>query len=166
MPPVEAAWLAGLLEGEGSFTALRSVSESRPSQKYRVSVFMTDRDVLERLVEYTGVGPIRAVKETPNRLGTKPLFCWTTQRLLEVRDICIQVRPWMGQRRGERIDTILSAIADATSFGPGFCTKGHQLTPDNLCALTQGGRCRICHNIRQAKYAKARASQGRPGTGT
>jgi hypothetical protein len=43
-PAERLAWLAGLLEGEGSFIAARFGNHSYP----RISVTMGDRDVLER----------------------------------------------------------------------------------------------------------------------
>lgn len=53
MTPEQAAWVAGLLEGEGSFVSGRCVG---------ITVTMTDLDVLQRLQAATGVGIINALK--------------------------------------------------------------------------------------------------------
>ena len=105
MDPVDVAWLAGLLEGEGSFMRLKRQG-GRPDHG-RVSVFMTDRDVLERVVAITGCGNVRQVVNRGN-LGSKPIFCWMTSRLRDVETICLAVRPFMGVRRTAAIDSVLS----------------------------------------------------------
>jgi len=49
MTAPEAAWLAGILEGEGSFLSGKSIA---------IQVTMTDLDVLERLQPITGLGRV------------------------------------------------------------------------------------------------------------
>lgn len=51
-------WLAGLLEGEGSFAV------DRRQKQLRITVAMTDRDVVERVSSIMGM-PIR--RQTPSR---------------------------------------------------------------------------------------------------
>jgi len=100
------AWLAGVLEGEGSF--IRNNGTSQCALK------MADRDVVERAASIMG-GTVRERK--PHR-GTKPLW-----EIAVYGDNAIRmmkgVRRWMGDRRGARIDELL-ALASQPGQELGF----------------------------------------------
>jgi len=69
IPPLEVAWLAGILEGEGSF-----ISKGQA----RIQVAMTDQDIITRLAELTGVGRVYAVRrQKPHH---KDSWLWTVRR--------------------------------------------------------------------------------------
>lgn len=94
----EAAWLAGLLEGEGCFDAMRA--------RYpRIRVEMTDRDVVERVRSLVGTSAsIQTPKRRPHH---KPSF------MLQIIGPSVpallrQIRPWLGQRRGMKVDELLA----------------------------------------------------------
>lgn len=161
MSEAEAAWVAGLLEGEGCFTGHKSIKE--PSKHYRIAVCMTDVDVLEMLAEITGAGSVRAVRETvalAERLGKKPLYAWHSHRILDVRDICLQIYPWMGVRRKSRIDEILRATESIQTWEPGHCRKGHPISGDNVYTNPQGAKfCRECARERARGYTAARRAK-------
>jgi len=101
---LEAAWLAGLLEGEGSFVW-------RPHRNcvgisIAISIEMTDEDVIRRaalLMENCRVSgqPIRK-----NGLGTKPFLRAQVGGYAAAR-IMRQVLPYMGARRSEKIKDCL-----------------------------------------------------------
>jgi len=96
MTPTEAAWLAGILEGEGYF---------KPSGRSpEVSVEMTDQDVIERAATLMG----GCVKDRPIRGEHRP--AWRV-RVYGPRAIAvmIEVLPHMGSRRSARI---LDVIGD------------------------------------------------------
>jgi hypothetical protein len=99
------AWLAGLLEGEGSFVAARFDSHSYP----RVQVSMCDRFVLERAMTIMPGSHIYAVSDKRNvERG------WSETWIVMVNgfpaaDVMRAVRPWMGSRRTMQIDRSLSA---------------------------------------------------------
>jgi len=97
-------WLAGLLEGEGSFF----ISRSRARNKNRpcVRIEMTDRDVVARASVSAG-----------HILGRKPMaVCaqrirngWTQSFRVQwvggpAIDLMKKIRPYMGIRRGGKID--------------------------------------------------------------
>jgi hypothetical protein len=65
MSSFELGWVAGLLEGEGCFFVNTSGTPQYGPYAYaRVAVCMTDRDVLERLQEVTGIGRLeKSVRE-------------------------------------------------------------------------------------------------------
>ena len=107
LPPIldeDLHWLAGLLEGEGSFLAGPPSAPRSPA----VQVAMADRDIVERAGALLGV----AVMVVPSRREG-----WRTAYSARVRGAPAvlwmeRLRPFMGQRRQGQIDR---AIA---SWGP------------------------------------------------
>lgn len=95
----ETAWVAGILEGEGCFDYNRT-------PKYpRIRVEMVDQDVIRRLQVLIG-GKTRLIQ----RANPK----WNDTLLLDVngvaaRKVMAAVRPWLGERRGAKVDSLLSA---------------------------------------------------------
>jgi len=107
----EVAWLAGLLEGEGSFVHTRLRRAPRGIYHYaRVQLSMTDRDVVERAVEVVGrlCGKrVNIYSRARHSKEWKPIYqiCWHGETALSVMKA---VRPFMGHRRGAAIDALLS----------------------------------------------------------
>jgi len=88
----EVAWLAGLLEGEGCFGYYRGPT---------VKLEMTDRDVIERAHPWFS-GTVRSY----DRRGMQTTYTVQVygQRAI---DLMLKVRPYMGARRGAKIDAIV-----------------------------------------------------------
>lgn len=110
MTTEETAWLAGLLEGEGCF-AVTSKSRARPD--VRVELKMTDRDVVLRAAALMGFGPSRLrmnVSPYPRHKDTHVV----SARAEDAVRVMLAVRPYMGARRGARIDECLAARPDLT----------------------------------------------------
>jgi hypothetical protein len=96
----QIAWVAGILEGEGTW-CYRAANP----KNWWVAVRMTDRDIIERLYTWAGVGHcyfdqyIRGVgREHHNAVhqwvvSVKPHREWLAQ----------QVWPWLGERRKAKI---------------------------------------------------------------
>lgn len=99
MSPVQVAWLAGLLEGEGTF-----VSKRRP----HIAVAMTDQDVVQRLLDWTGLGRIHSVGRQKDH--HKPAWIWTVRRRAHIQHLVRLVRPWLGERRGVAADALLQRV--------------------------------------------------------
>jgi hypothetical protein len=100
IPPLEVAWLAGILEGEGSF-----ISKGQA----RIQVAMTDQDIITRLAELTGVGRVYAVRrQKPHH---KDSWLWTVRRPVHVEHIIRLVLPWLGQRRTVAAREVLNKIS-------------------------------------------------------
>ena len=93
-------WLAGILEGEGTFM---SGPPSRPNAPI-VRISMTDRDVVERSAALLdrAVTPVRARKP-----HYKPPFI-TQLRGVEAVDLMLAVRPILGVDRTVQIDRVLT----------------------------------------------------------
>jgi hypothetical protein len=86
------AWAAGLFEGEGT------IVDSTGSVQLRIK--MTDLDVLEKLLDVSGVGEIYEPYESGSRDGhlRKPHWIWICAEPF-VRKVCEAMPPWLGQRR-------------------------------------------------------------------
>lgn len=101
--PENLAWLAGLLEGEGSFHISRK--KDRPWQ-FHISLQMTDRDVVERARVIAGVGGAVTrgdrAKHYPNK-GWKDIWHFRVQATNETRALAEAILPLMGERRSEAI---------------------------------------------------------------
>jgi hypothetical protein len=102
----ELAWLAGLLEGEGYFLSFRNTVGGKVYRYPQIVLRMTDLDVVEhanRLLSNNKVSPLPPDKRRP----TKTMFRALMQGQ-KAADLMRQLRPWMGERRGAKIDEILA----------------------------------------------------------
>jgi hypothetical protein len=97
-------WLAGLLEGEGSFLCGPPSSPHCPI----VTCSMTDEDVILRLANLWGVSYCRVGEKRGAARGWKA--AWTA-RLHGQRavDLMKAIRPLMSRRRQEQIDKAISS---------------------------------------------------------
>lgn len=95
---IEGSWLAGLLEGEGSFRYQRVGR----SMTLRIKLEMTDEDVVRRAAKVMG-STVRKDKPRPPR---KPSYR-TEIGCDAAAMIMSQVLPMMGQRRSEKIRSCL-----------------------------------------------------------
>ena len=101
MEPEDLAWVAGLLEGEGSFTL-------RKSNVPKIHCQMTDEDVLLKLQEKCG-GKIYFSERTEEQRAKnwKDSWTWNLQGR-PAADLMRELMPHMGKRRSEKIKEILS----------------------------------------------------------
>ncbi len=104
----ETAWLAGLLEGEGSFFSLRSSVGGKVYRYPVITVAMTDRDVITRVAELFGNGVYHMPSKNPNRLDQFRAQISGEGAVEWMKAL----RPWMGARRGAKIDELLKAWAE------------------------------------------------------
>lgn len=136
--PRDVSWLAGLLEGEGSFGY--TLCRSRAVGPY-IKVSITDRDVVERAAGLLGVG-VHFEKLT--RTG-KPMWL--------ARVAGPRARGWMmtlyaemGRRRREKIRESLRQWRDLNHVNARYvqaCRLGHPL--DAVHGIKRPTRyCRVC----------------------
>jgi hypothetical protein len=110
---VEVAWLAGLLEGEGCFslayTGPVSAAEGR-RPALRVSVKMTDRDVIERAgrMIYMVTGKLPAVAKRVDKRENAADCYEIIASGVNAERVMRVLQPYMGQRRRAKIATLLS----------------------------------------------------------
>lgn len=97
MTAADLAWVAGVFEGEGSISFVGK-------QGVTVKVSMTDEDVIRRLHAITGVGQVGG----PYAGTNKPRYAWYVGNKHQVRSLLLALRPWLGERRGQRADEALA----------------------------------------------------------
>src|SRR5262245_21513663 len=89
-------WLAGLLEGEGTF----SVTRGERSPRYTVQLCMTDEDVVARAAAMLGT---HHIKQRNMTTAGKPIFRTAIFGPYALWWM-LQLRPHMGERRTRQID--------------------------------------------------------------
>lgn len=99
-------WLAGLLEGEGSFIFGGKTNR----HKVRICLAMTDKDVVEKVALLFGT---KCTEEKRNNKPEHYRQCWRTViqggKAVEVMK---SILPWMGQRRSKRINDLIQRYED------------------------------------------------------
>ena len=149
MTPVDRAWLAGLLEGEGSFTTTRP-------QEVRISLEMTDEDVVARAATLMGTHYIPKPPRRDQPSHWKPQYkaCLSGRRAI---DLMKELLPYMGERRSLRIGEITGDWFEARMFVCQTCSadffrerKGGQ--PPTSCSPT-------CQKTYSQKYMAAWKAQ-------
>jgi type II secretory pathway component PulF len=95
-------WLAGLLEGEGSFMKPAPSLPNLPC----IALQMTDEDIVSRACSLMGVGYYRV----KHKAKTYYKDCFSTRlRGKRAVDLMEQLRPLMGKRRKIQIDNALAS---------------------------------------------------------
>ena len=106
----ELGWVVGILEGEGCFfITSRTKGPYGPYLYARVTVCMTDRDVLERLQRVTGIGMLEKIRERKDPRH-KPISQWIVCRNQEAIELMVAVYPHMGARRQAKIREVLAQV--------------------------------------------------------
>jgi hypothetical protein len=98
---IEIAWAAGLIEGEGTFT----------NKKYhkQIRVGMVDKDILVRLERIFKCGKVRY---SHNTITDKPFYVWSVGKRNQVKEVCLLILPFMGERRSSKIQEVINSIGD------------------------------------------------------
>jgi hypothetical protein len=113
----ELHWLAGLLEGEGSFTLEHRSRRKHLPPKVRVSVATTDKDVAEKVASILGQkvqGPYDYTK--PNgHLGNKQTYRVQEQSVPKAIGLMFTLYPLMSKRRQNRIEKVVKEWKNAPS---------------------------------------------------
>jgi hypothetical protein len=91
-------FLAGVFEGEGSFGLW---GKQIKNNKYlSLKINMTDKDILERFLDFFKVGAIYADKLQINR---KPMWRWQITGI-KAMEVLLQMAPYFGIRRKEKFE--------------------------------------------------------------
>lgn len=115
-------WVAGLLEGEGSFNISKQTSHGRHYQYARVMCNMSDEDVIRKLHRVTGLGTLGGPYKAPGkkRQHWNPMWRWTVAAQKEVGVVLNAVYPLMGDRRQKQIRDVLTQVpVDGCDLGSG-----------------------------------------------
>lgn len=92
---IALAWLAGVLEGVGSF--------KRDHGRIVVSVLRPDSDTVERLKGLTGMGEVYGPRL---RHGRKPQWLWTVSTPGETEKLLSLITPWLSPRRQQQLERL------------------------------------------------------------
>jgi hypothetical protein len=104
MSEIELAWLAGLLEGEGTFgTVRRATGQVAPI----VKVKMTDLDVIQRAQGIMGIRRYTIEKVSQPQYKPQYLIRLTGKRAAALMLVLL---PHMGERRAAKIREIISVV--------------------------------------------------------
>lgn len=151
MTPIETAWVAGIIEGEGSITW-------SGQGRAVIAVSMTDLDTVERLKSWTGMGTVRQIPMRNNM--TKPAWIWSVAAQGDFLALAEQIEPYLMSRRAARLGEVLALLmahqarieaGKALRFvaGEGICTHGHDRAAVGV--LTRN-RCGECARLACRKY--------------
>jgi hypothetical protein len=136
----DAAWLAGLFEGEGSFYIAKNGGT-------RLTIRMCDLDVIERVDALFPCTKIQVVHPK----GAKTQYAWRLSNPDKVRAFIALILPWLGERRTAKALELLMHLD--TRLGTGgwhksqtHCKQGHEYTPENTYIRpgTDHRHCRTC----------------------
>jgi hypothetical protein len=121
VPLADAAWLAGLLEGEGCWCLSKQPDKV---DKPLIRLAMTDREPVEKAYETCGQMGSFYLRSRPPSMHAhhKDQWIWNVQSAPQVVAISNLVLPWMSPRRTEKIQECLKA---ATLVG----TTGRKRSP-------------------------------------
>lgn len=105
MDETEIAWLAGLLEGEGSFLKPPPSDPGRP----RISLEMTDQDVVERVAKMFEISYIHTKRYANVKHKDGFRFLLRGQRAVRLMEV---LSPYMGTRRQAQINEVLNSYTE------------------------------------------------------
>jgi hypothetical protein len=125
MEPTTAAWLAALIDGEGSvmLTARRGGQTVAPKNwRPVVSVYNTDLRLMDALKERTGGGVVYTHTRQEQENHKKTAYSWR-MRVSEIKTWLPELLPWLVCKR-EQSELLLEALALKTTLTP---EKGRSL---------------------------------------
>ncbi len=151
LAPEQAAWLAGIYEGEGSCAITKG-------RAIRVEIVMTDRDIIERVSALTGLGSVRSVAQRSR--DYKSAWRWSIGSHDAV--VFLQaILPWLGSRRAARAEEAIenwTTNKKQSSTGDTTCINGHDYNAPNN-KRTKYGTCHLCNLEASRRYRQKRQTQ-------
>jgi hypothetical protein len=133
--PVELAWAAGFLDGEGNFR-VQSTSRTRGSLSNArlvlwASACQTVEEPLLRLQRLFG-GSVVARTPTLTQLGVKPLWEWRVSGLERVQAAIVAMWPYFSVKRQQASASIAQYVQDRAGLPP-----RRRTTPGELAHIVQ-----------------------------
>jgi hypothetical protein len=109
------AWLAGIFEGEGYVqgrprTYKRKDGREFTTVGFRMTISMTDEDVITRAHQIAGVGNLNGPRRSPSMVarGAKPMWDFDAAGV-EAYALCVALWSWLGERRRSQMKTAMEA---------------------------------------------------------
>lgn len=157
---VEIAWIAGLLEGEGSFGlgAYHSGHNGNRGgvRSLRITCGMTDLDTIKKLKKTIDGGHFNLEgRKDPRRIEiSKPLFVWQMSRRNDCIELLNLILPHMSARRSAKIQELLD-YAEANPM-----TYGQPAEHGSQKSYRRGCRCDACVVVGK-EYGREKARRSR-----
>lgn len=104
------AWVAGIFEGEGNINITKPQGNKRA--KVRITIAMTDEDVIDRLLEVTGVGTKDERRVDEKNPKHSRIYFWRIGRREEVAEFLTAILPYLLSRRTAKAEEALNIIAE------------------------------------------------------
>jgi len=102
----EAAWLAGILEGEACFD-FADAEKKFP----RIRIEMKDEDVIQRVKDVSqGRASVRKLSRADSNTKHADTYCFAIYDKLTVKSILQAIKPWLGDRRLAAVEEMLTAL--------------------------------------------------------
>lgn len=105
------AWLAGIMEGEGSFCMITQTQRKNGKEytyrKPRVQLGMSDEDVVAKAQEIAGVGNLHDYEDSRAE-NYKHRYLWHIADSEDAIEFMLTIRPYMGLRRKAQIDAVIA----------------------------------------------------------
>ncbi len=142
--------MAGLLEGEGSFTlGAEGGRTSGPKvRQIQITCGMTDEDTIDKLHRTIGIGNVyKERRKDPRRAHAKQMYIFQASKRADVVPVMQAILPHMSERRSKRIQEIL----DYAEENPLIYNK--PVICGTRRAYRKGCRCSECRAA-CAKYAR------------
>jgi hypothetical protein len=118
MTKEQIAWVAGVFEGEGTFTYRTYSGTGR--RQITLRVVMTDLDVIKRLHTTTGIGNLYGpyVSKQLKQDGTnrKSSYHWAITTQSDVVALGNALYPWLGERRKAKFLEIKAFYEEGKQF--------------------------------------------------
>lgn len=102
MDSLDIAWLAGIVEGEGCFNGPENSSGS-----FKLRVQMSDKDIIDRLQQITGVGTIKPKK---SKEGLRQNWTWGVYTTADTVRLACAMAPLLGERRRAKIMELIEKL--------------------------------------------------------
>jgi len=135
------AWAAGIFEGEGCI----SVSNDR-RRRLKVSVSMTDRDVIEKFGHIMGLGSVRGPYM---KAGLKDSWQWEVTSSENVQAVLAAFWEFLCSRRKTKAVEAIKIASKVKNKDSIWCLRGHRLEGENLYITKRGSRlCLVCNRMR------------------
>lgn len=105
----ELGYLAGIIDGEGTLRTARYDKVDGGVNYYpRLTVVMTDKDIIDWLASSTGMG-VTYSKPTKEAHHLNQ-WVWDVNKKNDTLDLLIVIRNLVGYRRRQKIDEILAKV--------------------------------------------------------
>lgn len=106
MNEINIAWAAGIFEGEGC------IAWSKQKKHPRLSVRMTDRDIVLRFHDAVGLGRFTGPYANTGGDPEKQLWCWQTTTIKDTYPVLELLLPYLGERRKARAEEVIQLYYD------------------------------------------------------